>query len=98
VFILFAERETQPGQKEIRDCIDWYLINVHNSKGRKKRALLNARMICPHPQGEGSQSSCPLSIWERARVRGISAIHISIQQRQKEIGKAYLLAVTFINL
>jgi hypothetical protein len=34
------------------------------------------------PNGEGSKNSCPLSIGESARVRAISAIHISIQQRQ----------------
>jgi hypothetical protein len=39
------------------------------------------------PNGEGSRNSCPLSIWERARVRGISAIHISIQQRQIKINE-----------
>ena len=59
---------------------------------RDRLALLNADMKCPprevgqalpnpSPQGEGSQDSCPLSFWERARVRVKSVPHKSIQQR-----------------
>ncbi len=35
----------------------------------------------PSPQREGSQISCPLSFWERARVRADFAVHPFIQQR-----------------
>jgi len=30
----------------------------------------------PSPWGEGSQNSCPLSFWERARVRVKSVLHL----------------------
>jgi len=35
------------------------------------------------PRGEGSQKSCSLSFWERARVRVKSVLHSSIQQSRK---------------
>ena len=53
---------------------------------QKGKALLNCYDLPSSPallpNGEGSKNSCPLSIWERTTVRGVSAIHISIQQRR----------------